>query len=610
MGMTTSTSVALQRLIDALRDQGSIIRESGSATMAQCPAHEDNNPSLSIGERKDGRGAILKCHAGCSHLDVLAALGLTESDLFDDDGLRKTLAPTQTYVYPNGRRNYRTINAEGKKTFRQEGSGDKSLYAVDLLKPKDTVYLCEGEKAADFLRAMGFAAVATGGSQRTCDLDPLAGHVVIIIADRDDAGRKWARRYAELLQPIAQFVAIFQAKVDIDKADIVEHVAAGYGIDELEPIPLVEQNGHEVVTEVPMGRQIQWQTADQIRDAVPMWAWEYGGRGRIQIGTLALFAGRPGAGKSSAARWFAAEATCGKLEGCWMSEPQRVAYIATAEESIKFTITPGLRAAGADLSKIHFPSVTHDGQAAQLLSIVDEAALLDYLLAHRITIVIVDPIMSTISAASDVNKNNEVRAQIAPWARIADAINGIVVGVAHLRKNNTGDVVAGVTGSSAFGEVARAIFGFAKSVTDDTRVMSQHKNSTGLEDLSLSYQIDSEAVTVASGDTAEVGVFRILGPSEVTVEDILSEGGPQEGATADCQRWLHDYLSVEGPVKSKTVKQEAAKEDYNYRMVQRAAKRLKVRIESRDFPRTTYWSLPIPVDTTVPTHSRHSDDRE
>lgn len=600
--MTLSQTTALQRLVDALRDHGCLVRESATTTMAQCPAHQpDNNPSLSIGKRRDNRGVVMKCHAGCEYTDILAALNMTDSDLFDDPLVRSALDPIKTYVYANGRKNHRGV-ANGKKTFWQEGSGDKSLWAVDTIKPGDVIYLCEGEKAAEFLAAMGHTAVATGGSQRTCDIEPLANHVVQIIADRDDPGRAWARRYAKMLEPIAIFVCILQAAVDIDKADVVEHIAAGYTLDELEFVPITETNGHEV----PLGRQIQWQTADQVCDAVPLWAWEYDGRGRIQIGTLALFAGRPGAGKSSAARWFAAQATRGLLEGCWNKEPQNVAYIATAEESVKYTITPGLRAADADLSKVHFPTVTHDGQNAQLLSIVDEADLITYLLAHRITVVIVDPLMSTIAATSDVNKNNEVRAQVAPWSRIADAINGIVVGVVHLRKNNTGDVVAGVTGSSAFGEMARAVFGFAKSPTDDTRVMSQHKNSVGFEDLSLSYQIDSETITVASGETAEVGAFRILGPSEITVEDILIEGGPQEGTGADCQRWLHDYLSIEGPVKSKDVKKEAAKEGYSLRTVERAAKRIKVLIESRDFPRTTYWSVQMPVDRTEPTHPRPS----
>ena len=169
---------------------------------------------------------------------------MTDSDLFDDELIRDTLYPTKTYVYPNGRKNHRTVGPDGKKSFWQEGSSDKSLYAIDTVKPGDTVYLCEGEKACDFLRALGYPAVATGGSQRTCDIDPLAGHIVMIIADRDDAGRAWARRYAALLQPITTFTGILQAKIDIDKADVVEHIAAGYGLDELEPVPLTENNGH------------------------------------------------------------------------------------------------------------------------------------------------------------------------------------------------------------------------------------------------------------------------------------------------------------------------------------------------------------------------------
>jgi hypothetical protein len=600
--MTLSSKTALQRIIDALRDHSSLVRESGDKFIAQCPAHDDINPSLSIGPRKDGRGAVIHCHAGCQYIDVLATIGLTESDLFDDDIIRDALAPIKTYSYAGGRKNHRLLKPDGSKSFWQEGAADKSLYAVDQIGDARAVYMCEGEKGADLMRALGYVAVATGGAQRSCDLEPLTGRDVILIADRDEAGRKWAYRYAHQLHGVASIVCVVQAKVDIDKADIVEHVAAGFSIDDLEPVPLAETNG-----KAPVGRQILWKTAAQICDAVPVWAWKYDGRGRIQLGTLALFAGRPGAGKSSAARWFAAQATNGLLEGCWHNQPQNVAYIATAEESIRFTVTPGLRAAGADLSRIHFPTAMHDGKPSQLLSIIDEAALAEYLLENHITIVIVDPLMSTIAAASDINKNNEVRAQIAPWARLADTIGGIVIGVAHLRKNNTGDVVAAVTGSSAFGEVARAIFGFAKSNMDDTRVMSQHKNSTGFEDLSLAYEINSEVVTVATGETADVGIFKILGPSEITVEDILVDSGLQQESTgAECQRWLHDFLSIEGPIKSQTVKQAAQKEGYHARMVQRAAKRLKVIVESRDFPRTTYWSVRVTTDVTQP---RHSGDR-
>lgn len=60
-----------------------------------------------------------------------------------------------------------------------------------------------------------------------------------------------------------------------------------------------------------------------------------------------------------------------------------------------------------------------------------------------------------------------------------------------LRKAPNGDVVAGINGSSAFGEVARSIFGFAKDLESGERILSQAKNSAGEEDLALTYRIES-----------------------------------------------------------------------------------------------------------------------
>jgi DNA primase len=47
-------------------------RRRGSGWTARCPAHDDNNPSLSISERS---GKILvHCFAGCDQEDVIDAL--------------------------------------------------------------------------------------------------------------------------------------------------------------------------------------------------------------------------------------------------------------------------------------------------------------------------------------------------------------------------------------------------------------------------------------------------------------------------------------------------------------------------------------------------------
>ena len=73
----------LDIVIEALESCGSSWRASGSSVMAQCPAHDDNDPSLSVSESDDGK-VLLYCQAGCDTGLVLDALGLDWPDLFAD----------------------------------------------------------------------------------------------------------------------------------------------------------------------------------------------------------------------------------------------------------------------------------------------------------------------------------------------------------------------------------------------------------------------------------------------------------------------------------------------------------------------------------------------
>ena len=51
--------------------------------MARCPAHGDENPSLSITLKPDGK-VLLHCFAGCSAEEICAAVGLKMSDLMPE----------------------------------------------------------------------------------------------------------------------------------------------------------------------------------------------------------------------------------------------------------------------------------------------------------------------------------------------------------------------------------------------------------------------------------------------------------------------------------------------------------------------------------------------
>src|SRR5437879_5166259 len=58
------------------------VRKSGQRYMARCPAHQDRNPSLSI--REGERGVLVRCFAGCSYQEIMAAIGETPAAGFYD----------------------------------------------------------------------------------------------------------------------------------------------------------------------------------------------------------------------------------------------------------------------------------------------------------------------------------------------------------------------------------------------------------------------------------------------------------------------------------------------------------------------------------------------
>lgn len=48
---------------------------------ARCPGHDDKDPSLSIRETDDGK-VLIHCWAGCTTVEITAAIGLELRDLF------------------------------------------------------------------------------------------------------------------------------------------------------------------------------------------------------------------------------------------------------------------------------------------------------------------------------------------------------------------------------------------------------------------------------------------------------------------------------------------------------------------------------------------------
>src|SRR5882672_7386863 len=67
----------IQRVLDRLDG----VAPNGAGWQARCPAHHDENPSLSIALGDDGR-VLVSCHAGCEFSSIVKAIGLEPRDFF------------------------------------------------------------------------------------------------------------------------------------------------------------------------------------------------------------------------------------------------------------------------------------------------------------------------------------------------------------------------------------------------------------------------------------------------------------------------------------------------------------------------------------------------
>ena len=90
-------------LAERIRQHGSAVRGGPTQWAAQCPAHDDRAPSLSIGTGTEGV-PLVHCQAGCRTEDVLGAVGLTLADLMPDRDrpVRPRVVATYPYVDEHG----------------------------------------------------------------------------------------------------------------------------------------------------------------------------------------------------------------------------------------------------------------------------------------------------------------------------------------------------------------------------------------------------------------------------------------------------------------------------------------------------------------------------
>jgi hypothetical protein len=220
--------------------------KKGSGYMVPCPAHDDRNPSLSVDE-KDGK-LLLKCFAGCDQRDVVSALrdrGLWGEAARDVRPLRVEGYSLITHIYdyrdedgdlvaqvcryiPKDFRPRVPLPGGG---FRLGAKGARVVpYRLPELMASESVVLCEGEKDADALAALGVCATTRPGYAGKWPEgfeQYFAGKHVFVVPDNDSAGRDKGEAAVAALYGVAASVRFCTVCADLGaRADVSDWLEA------------------------------------------------------------------------------------------------------------------------------------------------------------------------------------------------------------------------------------------------------------------------------------------------------------------------------------------------------------------------------------------------
>ncbi len=615
-------------------------RRSGSGWQARCPAHEDRTPSLTIAEGDDGR-TLMHCHAGCTAEEIVGAVGLTLRDLFVEIAPASTNKSVIEATYPyhdeHGAHLFTVFRLEPKDFRQQRANGVWSmdgvrrvLFGLPHLIDVTDVFVVEGEKDVLALRRLGLAATTNpGGAGKwlpdyATQLQSAGALRVHVIPDNDTPGQTHAVAVARSCHAVGLQVKVvtlpgvpakgdvsdylqthtitdLRALVDTTAAFDPETVTAEPISTAADGVTLIasgtasaqRRRGHSVLP-VQQVRQVRLTPASAITVRPVRWLW----RDRVPLGALSLTAGREGIGKSILESTLAAEVTCGRLDGLHKGHPKSV-IIAATEDSWEHTIVPRLMAAGADLSRVFRVDVITTDLVETSLSLPrDLVALEQEITEHDVALVILDPLMSRLDASLDTHKDSEVRRALEPLVTLADRTGTSVVGLIHVNKASSTDPLTMLMGSRAFAAVARAVLFVMRDPDDEgTRLLGQAKNNLGSTDLpTLTFRV--AGVKAADTPEGEVWTGKLEWTGETTRSiretlDVAAESSGDRTAAQEAGDWLLDYLTEQGGIAESGAAKEVGKAaGHSIDALKRARRLHKVTVESRGFPRRTYWVHP------------------
>lgn len=325
------------------------------------------------------------------------------------------------------------------------------------------------------------------------------------------------------------------------------------------------------------------------------WLWD----GWLAKGKLHIFAGMAGTGKTTIAIALAATITTGGRFPDGSQSPIGSVLIWSGEDSPADTLVPRLMAAGADLSKVHFVGdITADYElrsfdpATDMQSLMIKAASISDL-----SLLIIDPIVNAV--AGDSHKNGEVRRALQPVVDFGEKLNCAVLGITHFSKGGQGkDPLERVTGSLAFGALARIVLATAKIVDGDStkRIVCRAKSNIGIDSGGFEYDLQQKDVGNRIFSSYALWGDSVDGSArELLAEPDNRETGENGNSALDEAKDFLQELLADGDMAQKDIEVEAKGAGLAMRTIQRAKKELNIHSSKSLLDKRWYWKLPINI---------------
>jgi putative DNA primase/helicase len=499
--------------------------------------------------------------------------------------------------HPNGEKWIRPMRWNGRAFEIGEPpapAGGKLLYGLANLHDLDDgepVIVVEGEICVDRLVQTGLIAVTSGSadSADAADWSPLRGRHVLCWGDHDAAGRRYVETVTAKLRGIAasvDWIDVVALSLS-EKGDCVDWLAmhpdadaeAVWALARIPPSardPSPERSPRAPVAtavRIDDSPRVILRRGSEVAPVAVDWLWP----GWLAGGKLHLIGGAPGTGKTTLAAGLAAIVTCG---GRWPDGTRARAgsvVIWSGEDDNADTLNPRLRAAGADMQRVHvIERVIDRGEAYPFDPARDMDALSDALQAiPDVRLIVVDPVVSAVSG--DSHKNAEVRRGLQPLVDLAASIGGALLGVTHFSKGTTGrDPLERITGSLAFGALARIVLVAAKQDADDDRparrVLLRAKSNNGPDGGGFAYDLQQAPLPDFPGIEASCVVWGEA--IDGTARDVLAETEvDHDAAGRDAAGFLRELL-LSGERAAKDVFAEAGAAGYSRDAMHRAKRKI------------------------------------